>query len=589
MKRNPRLGVLLILDGFGINQAREYNCIALAHTPVYDYLIDNHCPYNQDYHREKLGKTYSMYLKAVGPVVGMPKGAKGSTAVGHEVISGVEYMHPMLRVEKEIKNSVLENTVIDYALQQVLEYGSALHLMGLLSPNREHSDIKHLYAILRRAKQMGIQKIWLHFFSDGRGTPPFSAARYAEDLLDMAEEIFGSDFHGFHIATVGGRDMTMNRSKDSLYKTERSYRAIIEADAPKEKDIFSTLKKSYEKGITDEYTDLRVLGDYDGVKDHDVLIHWNFRNDRAEFLMRMLSESEEDITSFLKESPDSTYQASENFQKVKSDIGLDYSTLSFVALMEYFKGIKCPVAFNGIDQHTSLGSMLEEFGFRQYRISGVDKEKAVILLSGGNHRDPFPNEVRYVIPLPQEMRKYKKEFDQKKGEPNYRLNPYARFPKLELPQIRRHILSLIESEQDDCFIIANLSNPDMVGHTADLSAGIITIEEIDHTLLEIGQKVKERGGFLVIVADHGNIEQMMTEDWEPNTFHTDAKVPLIILGKDNLKSIKENGSLKDVAPTILYLLRPEEKKTIEKHFKGNILVEENNGKKESTHFNRRDT
>ncbi len=187
------------------------------------------------------------------------------------------------------------------------------------------------------------------------------------------------------------------------------------------------------------------------------------------------------------------------------------------------------------------------------------------------------------------MRKYKKEFDQKKGEPSYRLNPYALFPKLELLQIRQHILSLIESEQDDCFIIANLSNPDMVGHTADLSAWIITIEEVDQTLLEIGQKVKERGGFLVIVADYGNIEQMMTEDWEPNAFHTDAKVPLIILGKDQLKSIKKNGSLKDVAPTILCLLRPEEKKTIEKHFKGNILVEEKNGKKESTHFNRRDT
>ncbi len=261
MKRNPRLGVLLILDGFGSNQAREYNCIALAHTPVYDYLIDNHSPYNRAWHRKEFGKTYSMYLEAVGPVVGMPKGAKGSTAVGHEVISGVECMHPMLRVEKEIKNDVLENPAIDHALQQVFKYGSALHLMGLLSPNREHSDIKHLYAILGRSKQMGIQKIWLHFFSDGRGTPPFSAARYAEDLLDMAEEIFGSDFRGFQITRVGGRDMTMNCSKNSLYKTERAYRTIIEADALREKNIFSTLKKSYEKGITDEYTDLRVLGD----------------------------------------------------------------------------------------------------------------------------------------------------------------------------------------------------------------------------------------------------------------------------------------------------------------------------------------
>lgn len=575
MVSDNRLGILLILDGFGICRTREYNCIALAHTPVYDYLINNDSSYKKSWYKKNLGKTLYTELDAVGPKVGMPKGAKGSTAVGHEVISGAEYMHPMVRIEKDIKKGILKNTIIDNALNNVLKYNSTLHLLGLVSPNREHSDIKHLYAILRRCRELGVKDIRIHFFSDGRGTPPFSAVRYSEDLMETIEDIFGSSYSGCKIATVGGRDITMNRSRDCWYKTEKTYHAIVEADAPREKDIFTALKKSYERGITDEYTELKVLGDYRGFASNDSVIHWNFRKDRAEFLMRMLTSTEEEIVQMLKKSSDSKYLSISVFKKIKNNSHLDYSTLYFAAFTEYYRGIKCPVAFPELRQKTSLGSTLEDFGFKQYRVSGVDKEKAVVLLSGGNHPDPFPNEIRYVIPLPEDMKKYREEFDKRKGEAGFRLNPYARFPKLELPELRERILSLLGTAEGNTFIIANICNPDMVGHTADLGAGIITIEEIDFTLLEISQKIKKKGGFMVIVADHGNIEKMMTEDWEPNTFHTDSRVPLIILGADNLRLKNVKGCLKDVAPTILYLLKPGAKKFISENFKGKILLEVN--------------
>ena len=171
------------------------------------------------------------------------------------------------------------------------------------------------------------------------------------------------------------------------------------------------------------------------------------------------------------------------------------------------------------------------------------------------------------------MKKYREDFGKNTGEYKIRLNPYARFPLLELPELRQRILSLIDSAEDKTFIIANICNPDMVGHTADLGAGIIAVEEVDRTLLEIGLKVMEKGGFAAIVADHGNIEKMMTDEWELSTFHTDSEVPFILLGVQDLEFKDIRGSLKDVAPTILYLLKPDKKKYIEDNFKGKILAE----------------
>ncbi len=232
-------GVLLILDGWGLGEQTENNPIYLADTPYFDSL---------DYRA----------IEAVGPVVGMPEDAKGSTAVGHEVISGVDYIHPMKRIQKDIKERVFINNLTDTTFAETVSKGGALHLMGLVSNNKEHSDIRHLYALMRRAVDKGIKKIYIHFFSDGRGTPPFSAVRFAEDLIEKAETIAGNAAD-IKIATVGGRDITMNRSVDSFHKSIAAYRAIIDAAGERDKDIFTVLKKAYDKGITDQYI-ARIVG-----------------------------------------------------------------------------------------------------------------------------------------------------------------------------------------------------------------------------------------------------------------------------------------------------------------------------------------
>ncbi len=536
-------GVLLILDGWGLGEQRDNNPIYLADTPYFDSL---------DYRA----------IEAVGPVVGMPEDAKGSTAVGHEVISGVDYIHPMKRIQKDIKERVFINNLTDTAFEETADRGGALHLMGLVSNNKEHSDIRHLYALMRRAVDKGIKKIYIHFFSDGRGTPPFSAVRFAEDLIEKAETIAGNTAD-IKIATVGGRDITMNRSVDSFHKSIAAYRAIIDAAGERDKDIFTVLKKAYDRGITDQYIDVTVLGDYRGASDNDTLMHWNFRKDRAWMLMYLLSEPVKRIRKKV-ELPE--------FKKTASST-LNYDTLNFLTLIEVYKDIPCKVVYPDKKQKYSMGSVLEEFGYRQYRISGVDKAHAVLLLSGGSRIKPFKGEKRITIQLPEEMRKYRDAYDKNKGEEGYKLDPYEKYPKLELTELTQKIIKVVEKSRGREFIIVNISNGDMVGHTAGRDASVKAASVVDRALKKISRAVKEKGGTLFVIADHGNLEVLKTEDGTASTFHTKNRVPFAVVSKDKVK-LKEGGCLKDVAPTILAIMEPEKKDIVAERFNGNIITDE---------------
>jgi 2,3-bisphosphoglycerate-independent phosphoglycerate mutase len=562
---------LIILDGCGLRESRAYNCLALAQTPFLDYLMDN------DHHIDSslediIGATASTSLVAVGEPVGMPDGAKGSTSVGHEVLSGAAYEHPMYRISKAINDDgVMENVEIDAAIDYAVEHASTLHLLGLVSNNREHSDIVHLYAIMRRAAQRKIKRVCVHFFSDGRGTPPFSAPRFVEDLTIKAEEIFGDNGIEFLVGTVGGRDITMNRSADTWSKTETAFRAIVEARGPKIENIEEGLREDYDKGLTDQYVSPRVIGDYDGFHNHDSVIHWNFRKDRAEFLMRMLLDPEEDFRRRLMESSDETY--SENgFQRLKFKSDLDLSTVKTTSLVESYEGIPCPVAFIEPTQDWTMGKFLAHFGINQYRMSGVDKARAVILLSGGKREQPFEGEQRVVLPLPDDVRDYMHNYEEHKGERGFRFEPYAKYPEIELEDLAWALSLKIESESPKTAFLVNFCNPDMVGHTGDVGAGILAMETVDSALKEVVTAVRRQGGLAIITADHGNIEEMMTEDGDPNTFHTGSPVPFVIVGAGNLK-LREDGSLRDVAPTVFHLLFGRELDIITQELVGKTLIE----------------
>ncbi len=542
---NSGKGLLIIIDGLGLSEKTEDSPLKYANTPFLD---------NLNYKK----------IVAVGPRVGMTEDAMGSTAVGHEVMSGVDYVHPMVRVGKDIKKGVIRNKSIDGVLEKVSSRKKALHLMGLVSTNREHSDIRHLYAIMRRAVQKGVKQIYIHFFADGRGTPPFSAVRFAEDLQIKGEEI-GAKKTTVDIATLSGRDISMNRSTDSWYKTIKTYRAIMEGEALEEDNVFKALKKDYEEKITDQYIKVRVLGDYDGVSEGDALFHWNFRKDRASMLMKVFLKPERELQKIIGE---------ENFKKLdKKD--LDLSTLDFGALVEYYRDISCPVAYKDLPQKHSLGSMLEDFGYTQYRISGMDKKQAVVLLSGGSREEPFEHEHRVVVPLPDKMEKYMEEYEDKKGQTGFKKNPYEKFPEIELPRLTDKIIETLNHSEPKFFGIVNIANPDMVGHTANKDAAVKAIEKIDSSLKKIIRQAEKTDTMVFITADHGNLEELLTDDDTPSTFHTQNPVPFAVkdpLGKD--VKIREGGCLKDVAPTVLYAMEPDRKKDIEEKLKGEILIDE---------------
>ncbi|MFH1071731.1 MAG: hypothetical protein V1794_19090, partial [Candidatus Glassbacteria bacterium] len=488
---------------------------------------------------------------------------------------GVDYIHPMHQINAAVTEGVMVNPVIDEAIDYAVTRDSSIHLMGLVSNNQEHSHILHLYAILRRIVQRGAHKIVIHYFSDGRGTPPFSAPRFLEDLYATAEEIIGERRVSFRVGTIGGRDITMNRSAECWFKTESTFRAIVEGQGPRKDKPEDALKEAYDKGLTDQYVTPTVIGDYQGVENHDVLIHWNFRKDRGEFLMRMLVDPVIDLTDRLRESPDDTYSGLKRFERWKDKPDLYYDTLQIAALVEYYRGMRCPVAFREPVQDISLGKVLSSHGFRQWRVSGIDKAKALTLLSGNKVGQPLPGETRITVPLPPEVKRYIKEYDRHKGETGYKFEPYQKYPKIEIEDLTDQVLQIIAEGDEKTVLLVNLCNPDMVGHTGDVGAGIQCMMAVDRALEKIVTAVRSKGGFTIVTADHGNIEEMMTEDGEPNTFHTANKVPLFIVGPPAM-SLRKDGTLRDVAPTLLTLLFGGEIEEVKKGMKGRLLWQ--NGK-----------
>ena len=292
--------------------------------------------------------------------------------------------------------------------------------------------------------------------------------------------------------------------------------------------------------------------------------------DRGEFLMRMLVEPVTVLTERLHSSPDPTYRDLKRFERWKNRPSLHYDTLYIVGLVEYYRGMTCPVAFREPVQDISLGRVLASNGFSQWRISGVDKAKAILLLSGNKVGDPLPGEERVTVPLPEEVREYIRGYDEHKGEKGYRLEPYARYPKIEIEELTGKILEIVGKGDSKTVLLVNVCNPDMVGHTGDVSAGIQAMMAVDRCLERIVTAIREKGGFVLVTADHGNIEEMITEDGEPNTFHTSNNVPFYLIGPPKLE-LRRDGTLKDVAPTFLRLLLGRELEEVRRAMKGRLL------------------
>ncbi|MFQ5480048.1 MAG: 2,3-bisphosphoglycerate-independent phosphoglycerate mutase [Thermodesulfobacteriota bacterium] len=488
---------LMILDGWGINERMEGNAIRIASTPNLDSYY----------------KTYPWTeLATSGPAVGLPEGQMGNSEVGHITMgSGRVVDQELTRISKTIKDGTLaKNPVLIELLDKTLRAKGALHLTGLLSDGGVHSHIEHLYALIDIAAAHGIKDIRVHAKLDGRDTPPQSGLGFVRDLAArMEKKGIGK------IATISGRFYAMDRDK-RWDRAEKAYEVMVSGRGEKAADAVHAVEASYAAGLTDEFMLPTVIGDgFRPVSDGDSLLFFNFRADRSRQMVTAFTDKK--FTGFTRSH---------------------LPSLSAIATMTlYDKRLTVPVLFRPEDLKNILGEVLSYEGVKQFRVSETEKYAHITFFFNGGIEEPFQGEDRLVIPSI-------------KDAATYDLVPHMRALEIALAATDKI------TEGKHSFILLNIANGDMVGHTGNLEAAVKACEAVDRAVGRITERAIHKGWTVIITADHGNVEQMIDEHTgSPFTAHMSSKVPFIILDKEHrgLK-LREGGGLKDVAPTVLKLM-----------------------------------
>jgi 2,3-bisphosphoglycerate-independent phosphoglycerate mutase len=494
----PKPLLLMILDGWGINPAKENNAIALT------------APAN-------MGRLCAEYpftrLDASGMSVGLPEGQMGNSEVGHlNIGAGRIVYQDLTRITKAIAdNSFFRNRAFLDCMSKVRAAGGRIHLAGLLSDGGVHSHNTHLYALLDLAGREGIKDVFVHCFLDGRDTPPKSAPHYIAGLEAEMSRI-GTG----RIASIMGRYYAMDRD-NRWDRVEKAYNAMTRGEGKGCASALLAIEESYAAGITDEFVLPAVMLDGEvpvgTVRDGDGIIFFNFRSDRAREITRAFND--DDFDGFSRpERP---------------------SLSSFVCMTEYDETFTLPVAFAPEELRNILGGVVSGAGLRQLRIAETEKYAHVTFFFNGGNEAPFPGEDRVLIPSPKEV-------------PTYDLKP-----EMSARKVTDELLSRIDQDVYD-FIVLNYANADMVGHTGVLGAAEEAIEAVDECIGRVVEKVLSKGGALLVTADHGNAESMVDENGNPHTAHTCNPVPLVLVDDRHRNVHLRNGILADIAPTVLELL-----------------------------------
>jgi 2,3-bisphosphoglycerate-independent phosphoglycerate mutase len=484
--------LLMILDGWGYRPEAENNAIALASTPCWDEMW--HC----DPH---------LLIETSGEAVGLPDGQMGNSEVGHMNIGAGRIVYQnFTRITKAICDGSFEqNPQLCAAVDAVSDNDGTVHIMGLLSPGGVHSHDDHFIATVQLAAKRGAAKVAVHAFLDGRDTPPRSAKASINRMQQALDAIPGAEF-----ASIIGRYYAMDRDQ-RWNRVQRAYRAIAMAQsdvhAP---SAISALQQAYARNENDEFVQPTIIAKPTGVQAGDAIIFVNFRADRArEITMAFVNK------------------AFEGFEREKIDLA------DFVCMTEYMAGLPVSVAFPSSTLPRLLSGELANAGLRQLRIAETEKYAHVTFFFNGGEETPYPLEERVLIPSPD-------------------VATYDLQPEMSAPLLTQKLVEAIRSGQFDV-IICNVANPDMVGHTGDLDAAIKAVEAVDHCLAATKDAIDSVGGELLVTADHGNIELMVDPvSGQKHTAHTTNKVPFLFHGRD--ASMKEGGSLRDIAPTMLMLL-----------------------------------
>lgn len=488
---------LIVLDGFGHSNVREGNAIALASTPNFDRWY---------------GEYPHTLIEASGRAVGLPAGQMGNSEVGHlNIGAGRIIRMDVSRIDHAIETGeFFRNEALVKAIEHARINDSALHLMGLVSHGGVHSWHEHLYALLKMAKQRNLERVFVHAFLDGRDTPPDSGASYVAELFEKMRE-YGVG----RLASIVGRYYAMDRDK-RWERTEKAYRLLRYGEGKPAHDLLEAIRESYRQEITDEFMLPIVLVGEDEkpvatIEDRDSVIFFNYRADRARQLTRAFTE--EDFAGF--------------------DRG-KRPGIRFTMMTVYDHTFALPVAF-GPERHTRiLADVFADTMLRNLRIAETEKYAHVTFFFNGGVETEFPGEKRLLIP-------------------SQKIATYDLKPEMSAFEVTDAIIKAIESDEFDLFII-NYANADMVGHTGVLEATIKAIETIDTCVGRVVAGIRERGGTVIITADHGNAEQMIDpKTGGPFTAHTTNPVPLIMIS-DYRGRLRDGGWLKDVAPTLLGLL-----------------------------------
>jgi len=488
----PRPVLLLILDGWGHREDDTHNAIAKAGAPNWRRLL-------KDY-PHTLVETHGLH-------VGLPDGQMGNSEVGHMNIgSGRIVYQDLTRIDAAIADGTFfDNPALTGACDAAKQSGGTLHLMGLMSPGGVHSHEDHIFAMLDLAARRGVPRIAVHAFLDGRDTPPRSARPSLERLEAKCASMAGAA-----VASVSGRYYAMDRDK-RWDRVKLAYDAIASAEAPfHAASAVEALDLAYARSENDEFVKPTVVGHGARVADGDAVVFMNFRADRARELSHAFVDA--DFGGFAR----------------PRRIALS----AYVSLTDYEKGLAVTaIAYAAQSMQNSLGEYLASLGLKQLRIAETEKYAHVTFFFSGGREAPFAGEERILVPSPH-------------------VATYDLKPEMSCPEVTDKLVAAIASKQFD-FIVCNIANADMVGHTGIESAAIKAVEAVDVALGRLTRAIVDAGGEMLISADHGNLEQMIDDNGVPHTQHTVGPVPLVYVGR---KATLHHGALRDLAPTVLALM-----------------------------------
>lgn len=501
---NKKPTVLMILDGYGLNDEKKGNCVANANTPVINNLMKDY-PFVKGY--------------ASGLAVGLPDGQMGNSEVGHlNMGAGRIVYQELTRITKEIQDGdFFENEELLAAIENCKANNSDLHLFGLLSNGGVHSHNTHLYALLELAKKEGLDNVYVHAFLDGRDTAPNSGKEFVSQLMDKMKEIGVGQ-----VASVMGRYYAMDRD-NRWDRVELAYKAMVNGDGAKAENGLVAVENSYEADKLDEFV-IPTVVENNGkplatIKDNDSVICFNFRPDRAREITRTFCDD-----SF------------EGFER-----GTRKNT-KFVCFSEYDVTIpNKSVAFKKVAITNTFGQFLAENNKTQARIAETEKYAHVTFFFNGGVEEPNNGEERILVKSP-------------------KVATYDLQPEMSAIQVCDKLVEAIKSDKYDVIII-NFANADMVGHTGIEDAAIKAVETVDACVGRAVQAIKETDGTMFVCADHGNAEQLIDYTTGGSfTAHTTNPVPFILVNYDDSYTLREGGCLADIAPTLIEIMKLEQPK-----------------------------